>query len=92
MKFDAAASGKMKRSLSDLLYHDQARILYEEPGMLCLLLMHQCLFLKELHFRSPFMESCGAEIEIYDQYGISSYAISFDMKQFSKMGDVPQWR
>lgn len=84
-----AASASMKRCLSELFFHDYARILCEEPGELCLLLMDSCTFLKELHFRAPYLRSCDSKIEIHDQYGIQKYAISFDMEPLNGASDTP---
>ena len=79
MQFDAGSTGKVKRSIEPLLYHDYARLVYEEDGALYFLLMDQCSFIKAMHFRSPFLQSCNSKIEIHDQYGKQTYAISFDM-------------
>lgn len=83
LTYDSTDTEKIKRSLSELFYHDMARVLYEENGKLCLLLLDQCELIKALHFRSPLMSSCSSVIEIYDQYGISKNEVSFDMKQIS---------
>ena len=79
MGFDAGATEKVKRSIEPLLYNDYARLVYEEDGALYFLLLDQCSFIKKLHFRSPFLQSCHSKIEIHDQYGKQSYTISFDM-------------
>lgn len=83
LKFDAVSNDKMKQSLSEMFYLDNAKIVYEETGILCLLLMNQCEFIKGLHYRSPFMADCNTVAEIHDQYGINRYEVSFDMKELN---------
>lgn len=80
LQFDDKADGKVKRSLEALFYHDYARCLYEEQGAMYLLLLDRGGFLKELHFRAPFLQSRNTQITVYDQYEVRKYSISFDME------------
>lgn len=85
----AASSEKILRSLSDLFYHDCARLLYAEPGRLCLLVMNQPELRKGLHFRAPFLRTLNAAIEIYDQYGVSKTSLSFRMEPLDAESPSP---
>ena len=79
--FDPALEDKVARSLKPLFDHFYSVQLLKEPGAMYLLLLDECLFLKEMHFRTPLLESANAEITVYNQYNVSRYRISFDMEK-----------
>lgn len=81
LNFDPALEEKVTRSLKPLLDHFYTMRLLKEPGVMYLLLLDECQFLKELHFRAPLLEPAKAEITIYNQYNESRYRVSFDMEK-----------
>lgn len=85
LRYREETGEKVKRALAELFFDDYARVLYETPGELCLLVLDQCIFLKELHFRAPLLSLCDAGIRVYDQYGEKEYTVSFDMKMKETM-------
>lgn len=84
LTFDPLFGEKVVRSLRPLSDHYYAAELLKERDAVYLLLLDECEFLKELHFRSPFLEAAGAEIAIYGQYGKTRYRISFDMEKLQQ--------
>ena len=81
LNFDPALEEKVTRSLKPLLDHFYIMRLLKEPGVMYLLLLDECQFLKELHFRAPLLEPAKAEITVYNQYNESRYRVSFDMEK-----------
>ncbi len=79
LDFEPALEDKVARSLKPLFDHFYSVQLLKEPGAMYLLLLDECQFLKEMHFRTPLLESANAEITVYNQYNVSRYRISFDM-------------
>ena len=81
MTYDPAFEEQVNRSLAPLFEHYKAQIICREPGALYLMLLDQCGFLKDLHFRSPLLSSAGCEITVYDQYEKTKDRVSFDMQK-----------
>lgn len=79
--FDPSFEEKVIRSLEPLMDHFFAVYLLNEPGELYLLLLDECQFLKELHFRAPLLEAAEAKIAVYNQYEEKRYRISFNMEK-----------
>ncbi|MBO4562359.1 MAG: hypothetical protein J5772_01965, partial [Clostridia bacterium] len=69
------------KSIEGLERSFSASVLYRESGMLYLLLLDECGFMKSLHFRSPLLEAADARVKVYDQFGEKSFRISFEMKE-----------
>ena len=81
MTYNPDAEEQVSRSLAPLFEHYRAYVICKEPGALYLILLDQCGFLKQLHFRSPLLNPAGCEITVYDQYEETKYRVSFDMQK-----------
>ena len=81
MTFDSVYEDQILRSLEPLFTHYLAYVIFKESGKMYLLLMDECNYLKSLHYRSPLLKSAQTKIKVYNQYGESTYRISFDMEK-----------
>ena len=81
LRYDADAEEKMRDSLEGLVDHFWLFPLLRKPGETWLLVADTANFLKDLRYRSPFMEACHAGVDVFDQYRDARYEISFAMKE-----------
>ncbi len=72
---------KITRSLESLIKSYYVSVLWKDGCRLLLLLLDECNFMKELHFRVPLFEAALSHIKVYDQYGEKQFKISFNMEQ-----------
>lgn len=79
LQYDHAFETHVKNSVYSLFEDFYAVPLCEEPGIMHLLVLDECGFLKGLHFRTPVLENAGSEISVYDQYNDKKFRICFDM-------------
>jgi hypothetical protein len=56
-------------------------VLWKDGCRLLLLLLDECSFMKELHFRAPLFEAALSHIKVYDQYAGIQFKISFNTEQ-----------
>ena len=71
---------KITRSLESLCQAFYSSVIWKDDSRCFLLILDECSFMKELHFRAPLFEAALSHIKIFDQYGEKQYRISFDMK------------
>lgn len=81
LSFDPTRSSEVNRSIADLFEHYYAVRLFDENGSIYLMLLDENNFLKQLHFRSPLLQSANTAIDIYNQYEVCRYSVSFEMKR-----------
>lgn len=86
LSFDPAFEEKVVQSLKPLQDHFYTVQLLNEPEVMNLLLLDECRFLKELHFRAPLFEPAKAEVTIYNQYNECRYSVSFGMEKHIGIG------
>ena len=72
---------KIIRSLDSLCRSFYSSVLWKDDGRCFLIILDECSFMKELHFRAPLFEAALSHIKIFDQYGEKQYRVSFDMKE-----------
>ena len=81
-RHEAGVSSAIQSLLDDLY----ALELHREPGKRRLILLDECGFLKDLHFRSPVLAPAGTHIRICNQYEEKQYRVSFDMQRCDSAG------
>ena len=81
LTYESAFDEKIGRSLEPLCKSSYISIICKENNRVALLLLDECGFMKQLHFRAPLFEAASAKIKIFDQYGEKQYRISFGMEQ-----------
>jgi len=81
LRYDADAEEKVRTSLKPLVDHFWLFPLVQEAGEEYFLVADTTYFLKELRYRSPFLQTHNASVDIFDQYRDTHYQISFDMEK-----------
>lgn len=79
LEFDPNAHDTVLHSLEALTDHYFMEPLLSQPGKIYFLITDTSKALKELHYRTPLLETCGTILSLYTQYDRKKYTINFDM-------------
>lgn len=79
LEFDPKASEEVLRSLEALTEHYYMEPLVTGPGKIHYLITDTSYVLKELHYRTPLLESYGSTLTLFTQRDRRKYKINFDM-------------
>ena len=80
LEYSKEGKEQVFQALGDMLRHFKMFPLYEEEGKACFLLTDTSCVLAMLRYHAPILQSFGAKIRVYSQYGNRDYGIDYSMK------------
>ena len=80
LEYNKEGKERVFQALEDMLRHFKLFLLYEEEGKACFLLSDTSCVLAMLRYHTPILQSFGAKIRVYGQYGNREYSIDYSMK------------